>query len=713
MNLAPVPPMGYSTLDPKPSPETEYPMRVCPSCNRLYGPKQETCKVDNTPTVDHVQVLIGGSLGPYQVKSVIGQGGMGVVYLGEHPTIGRKVALKVMRPELSLRDQLVERFIQEARSVNTIGHDNIVNIYDFGKTPFGSFYIVMEHLDGEDMRTLLEQEGPQPLARARVVVRCIGAALAAAHAKEFIHRDVKPENIMLVKRLGKEHAKLLDFGIVKLLTEQQDVYQTQVGAAPLGTPEYMSPEQLEQGGLNHRTDIYSLAVVVYELITGQLPFPGNTPLEVRQAQLSRTPTAPSVLREDIYVSRSLDAALLWALSLDPAARCGQITDFISAFEEGYRESLAGPGEEDSFSDFTELTGPHPPRKPSSRLALPLGLAVLTCGLAAAGYLLLRPPVDPGARSTPPAVAVTAPAKADASAPDLAVPKDPREQARARVLAALRSVDPGRRTLVAMLLGELGKPMLTAELKAGLRDKDPGASRAAAKALGQMGDRGAVPALKQALGRSVGYAAVDIALSLAQLGEPAGTRRLHQELKKARDDFRRKYVLHALGRVGDPAARGWWKLIKSTLINPTLRIKALGYLAATGDKRAVRLLEEATGEGSWQARILAAAALWPVKEAPARRTLIQALDLDESRNKVASAMELARFGVPEAGETLVKFLSKSGMKLGPKLRGGCALALGNIPGEDARRALAQALNDPDQDVALAAAVAYLRFGQPQD
>ena len=688
-------------------------MRVCPTCNRLYGPKQATCTVDQTPTVDHVKVLLGRTLGPYQVEEVIGEGGMGVVYLGEHPTIGRKVALKVMRPELSLRDSLVERFIQEARSVNTIGHDNIVNIYDFGKTPFGSFYIVMEHLDGEDMRTVLERDGAQPLARARVVVRCIGAALAAAHAKEFIHRDVKPENIMLVRRLGKEHAKLLDFGIVKLLTEQQDGYQTQAGGGPLGTPQYMSPEQLEEAELDHRSDIYSLAAVIYELVTGQLPFPGESPVEVRQAQLARTPTAPSLMRDDVFISRSLDAALLWGLSQDQTARCGQMTDFISAFEEGYRESLAGPGDGGSFVDFTDFTRPHTPRRPFPWLAMSLGLIVLLCALAAVGYLLLRPSnSDDGGGPTPP-VAVAQPGRADAVVAVPVVPEDPEALARARVMAALRSVDPARRTLAVQFLGEAGEPVLGAQLVEALKDKDPGVRRAAARALGQVGYSEAVPGLKQALEQSVGYATVDIAQSLALLADPAGSRRLRQELGKARDDFRRKYVLHALGRVEDSQAKGWWKMLKGKrLISPSLRIKALGYLAATGDKKARRLLLRATEQGGWQARILAATSLGPIHKEPAVAVLLQAMDMGSRQEKAAAATQLARLGVLDADETLVKCLGKSGIKLSPKLRSGCALALGNlpVPGEGARRALASAMEDPDEHVALAVAVAYLRSGQ---
>ncbi len=697
-------------------------MRVCPQCNRLYGPKQERCTEDGAATEDHVKVLLGKSLGPYQVDKVIGEGGMGVVYLGEHPTIARKVALKVLRPELSLRDSLVERFIREARAVNTIGHDNIVNIYDFGKTPFGSFYIVMEHLEGQDLRTLLEVEGPQPLNRARTVLRCIGAALAAAHAKGFIHRDVKPENIMLTRLLGKEHAKLLDFGIVKLLTDQS-AFETLTGGAPLGTPQYMSPEQFEQGDIDNRADIFSMAAVIYELITGELAYPGKGPVEVRKMQKERTPTAPSLLREDIYISRRLDAALLWALSPQPDNRCSRMVDLITAFEEGYQESQAGPPPDlQSFDDKTDITAAHyPARSGRSRLLLGVGLLVLACAIGAALFLLLtgsdgvgpaRPPSSDPRKAAADMAHVAA---ADATPEQPARPADPAALARELVSDALKATEASRRVAAIKLIGAVGVPLMVPQLEAALTDPDPGVRRAAALALGAAGASEVIPALRKALASSVGYAAVDVAQALAQLGDRTGRQRLTRELKQARDDFRRKYALHALGRVKDPAARGWWKLLRGQrLINPTLRITALGYLAAAGESRARKELEEAARTGDWSARIQASAALWPANQALARKVLTEATASAPPKIQAKAAAELARFGVLDAGKTLLEFLDNSRVKLGPAQRSACIVALGRIPGDDAiKQALAGVLTDPDDGVALAAAVAHMGLMRRQE
>lgn len=309
-------------------------MRVCPECFSLFA-DQETCPQDGIETVDWTEVLVGLNLGPYVVRSMISEGGMGVVYAGEHPTLGRRIALKVLRPELSLRDDIVERFTQEARAVNTIGHANIVNIYDFGKTPFGTFYIVMEYIEGKTLRTLLDTGGPQPLERVRFVLESISLALAAAHNKGFLHRDVKPENIMVGQRSSTEFAKLLDFGIAKLISAGN----TTAASGAMGTPQYMSPEQLEDKSLDHRSDIFAFGCVIYELLTGQVPFSGSSQGAVRQAQLTRNPPPPSLCRRDIHLSSAIDNAVLQTLELNPDQRPQKIEVFLQHFLKGYELTL--------------------------------------------------------------------------------------------------------------------------------------------------------------------------------------------------------------------------------------------------------------------------------------------------------------------------------------------------------------------------------------
>jgi serine/threonine protein kinase/HEAT repeat protein len=669
-------------------------MRVCRTCNGLYGPDQAICPNDGTATVGYSEALIGLSLGPYLVKSKIGEGGMGVVYEGEHPTLGRKVALKVLRPELSLRDDIVERFVTEARSVNTIGHSNIVNIYDFGRTPFGSFYIVMENLEGVTVRRLLDSEGPQSLERARAVVLGIGAALAAAHAKGFIHRDVKPENIILMQRQGQMFVKLLDFGIVKLLTHRGGTPHTMLGAG-MGTPQYMSPEQLEQSHLDHRTDIYAMGAVTYEMLVGKVPYPGRTHAEVRQLQLTQTPTAPSVCRIDVHFSRKLDAAILWALNLDMNNRPARMEDFLSAFEEGFRASL-----EESTSLQARAADQTVRSARRSSVLLGVAMAILALALGAVLVYLLKP------RATPAAVHWGKVTMVNEETPkaEPARPGDPDAEARTAVAKALASSSSQTRKRVTDTLARLGRPILVDELVKELSDPDPGVRRAAALALGSMGDRSVVPNLKKALVENVGYAAVDMAAALAELGDASGAERLRKELAGAKEEFKKKYILHALGRAKDRSALAWRKLLDgSRIIDPTLKLRALGYLAALDDDEAKKHLKAAASTGDWPTRVLAAEALRAVDPAAAHKILIEAVDSAPDPQKVQAAALLAQFGDARSEAVLLKAL----VATEPEVRATSVLALGRLGKESSRGAIVKLLHDPVEEVALGAAVALLR------
>jgi HEAT repeat protein len=666
-------------------------MRVCPTCFSLYGPDTATCPADGQTTEDYVQVLVGRTLGPYRVLSVVGEGGMGVVYECEHPTIGRRVALKVLRPELSLRDDLVERFIQEARAVNTIGHGNIVNIYDFGKTPFGSFYIVMEYLDGDNVRTLVEREGPQPLERVRLTVRGVGAALAAAHAKGFIHRDVKPENIMIIRRRGREYVKLLDFGIVKLLTDDQPRMVRTQADARLGTPKYMSPEQLEQSDVDHRADIYALGAVSYEMLTGKVPFEGDSEVEIRQLQMAHAPLSPSLVLPGAGFSRKVDSAVLWALSVDPANRCSTIVDFITAFEDGYQDSVG-------TREFPGTPSQPGGQKLKLALAVSLGLLAIVIGVVIA-LVLLRPQHQPGAGPAPAARPDAAPGPAPLNE------AQKMELARTRLRAALGSGEASQRALAAELIGQARRPLMTEKLVAALDDPDPQVRRAAARALGRMQDRQAVPALKRALEDRVGYGAIDVATALAQLGDRAGVTRLRRELARSKNPFRRKYVLHALGELRDRAALEWRRVLAgSRLVNQRLRFKALGYLAALRDSKALATLNEAAQQQDWRVRVLAAEALAAADREAAIQVLKEVLAGAAGEQRTQAAILLAQFGDTTATDVLLE----SSQASDPESRRRSVLALGFLPRKGKVKArLMQALEDPEFKVSLAAAVALLR------
>src|SRR6185369_17025656 len=209
----------------------------------------------------------------YRILRKVGQGGMGVVYLAEHALIEKKIALKILFPELTRRSDLVARFLQEAKSASRIGHENVIDIFDFGQLPDGMVYLAMEYLDGVDLGHILRTEGPMPWERARPILMQIAKGLRAAHERGIIHRDMKPENIFVTQREGHpDFVKVLDFGIAKMTEVDNDGPRLTQAGAIFGTPEYMSPEQAQGQPPDHRVDVYAVGCIMYQVLTGVVPF---------------------------------------------------------------------------------------------------------------------------------------------------------------------------------------------------------------------------------------------------------------------------------------------------------------------------------------------------------------------------------------------------------------------------------------------------------
>jgi len=239
--------------------------------------------------------------GRYRVIELIGEGGMGKVYLAEHVEIGKRVALKVLHPSYSRMPDLVERFRREARAASKIGHPNIVDVTDSGTTAEGSVYFVMEYLEGVELGSVIEREGALDVARALKIAGQICRALAAAHAQGIVHRDLKPENIYLIARDGAaDVVKVLDFGIAKT-TEAEAARErrlTSPGMA-MGTPEYMSPEQAAGRAADARCDVYALGAIMYEMTTGIPPYSGDNFMEILTKKATQDPPAPTLVRREL------------------------------------------------------------------------------------------------------------------------------------------------------------------------------------------------------------------------------------------------------------------------------------------------------------------------------------------------------------------------------------------------------------------------------
>lgn len=239
--------------------------------------------------------------GRYRIVELLGEGGMGKVYLAEHVEIGKRVALKVLHPSYSRMPDLVERFRREARAASKIGHPNIVDVTDSGSTEGGSAYFVMEYLEGVELGSVIEREGALDVARALRIAGQICRALSAAHREQIIHRDLKPENIYLISRGGEaDVVKVLDFGIAKT-TEAEAARErklTSPGMA-MGTPEYMAPEQAAGRAADARTDIYSLGAIMYEMVTGLPPYQGDNFMEILTKKATVDPMPPVVVRAEL------------------------------------------------------------------------------------------------------------------------------------------------------------------------------------------------------------------------------------------------------------------------------------------------------------------------------------------------------------------------------------------------------------------------------
>ena len=283
-------------------------------------------------------VEVGSTVGNYQVLEKIGQGSMGAVYLAQHPTIGKRVALKVIRPELTADEETLTRFFNEARAVTQIGHDNIIDVKDFGQTPDGDSFIVMELLEGTGLGDLLRHEGALPPARAAHIAAQITDGLAAAHARGIIHRDLKPDNVFLVRRGNDpDYVKILDFGLAKLTGPGGLASNTREGTV-IGTPYYMAPEAAESASrVDSRADVYSLGCILFEMLTGQVPFSGEGLGQILVRHLREVPLTPSVMRPG--TPEWLDRITLRALQKKPDHR------FVSraAFGHALREPATWDG----------------------------------------------------------------------------------------------------------------------------------------------------------------------------------------------------------------------------------------------------------------------------------------------------------------------------------------------------------------------------------
>jgi serine/threonine protein kinase len=323
-------------------------MRECPRCEKCYEDEVLVCPEDTTNTK---HTLPGGPLlnGRYLLEKRLGRGAMGQVYLArDQNLVTRRVAVKTVRPDFLNNEEMQEgeaiaRFEREARTAASIRHPNVVDVTDFGKSPEGVFYLVMEYVQGETLHHLLRREGTLSVARTLTLLRQIAAGVEAAHDEGILHRDLKPANIFIMQQrkrtgtvIGDGFVKVGDFGLAKIVSQAVAESDAHSGSGPqsrgiIGTPEYMAPEQMQSGAtLDARADVYALGTIAYHMLGGRAPFSGDLAQLIMQKMMNQPPALTS-LRSDI--SPEVERVVMHALEKDPAERSQTVAEWLEEFEK--------------------------------------------------------------------------------------------------------------------------------------------------------------------------------------------------------------------------------------------------------------------------------------------------------------------------------------------------------------------------------------------
>ncbi len=367
----------------------------------------------------------------YRLLKLIGEGGMGSVYLAEHITIGRKMAIKVLAPEYCDSPDVVARFLQEARTASMLHHEHIVDITDFGNTKQGLAFLTMEYLEGEDLATMLAREGRQPWTRVRRMMLQICQALDAAHEKGIVHRDMKPDNCFRIKRGGNhDFIKLLDFGIAKVIVDGQNPSRadkpkmaTEAGTL-LGTPEYMAPEIARDQKADARVDVYSLGIVMYELLTGSVPFKGQTFMATVAMQMVDAPQPPRKRAPDADIPEVIEQVVMKALEKDPVDRfqsVRELADAIIAADQTLRYTSQVPLAWDTDASDLEVPKDASFRVPAALLTSSGVTPPLRPPTAQLPTITAEPPPQPQPQPQPQPTSTTSRAPSPARTPTASSP----------------------------------------------------------------------------------------------------------------------------------------------------------------------------------------------------------------------------------------------------------------------------------------------------
>ncbi len=345
-------------------------VNTCPRCQRAYDDGVRFCSVDGSPLLAIPDPGIARNIGrvlygQFELRELAGRGATGTVWRAYQRSMDRIVAVKILHRELARDSDIVRRFLREARAIAKITHPNIVTVHMVGETEEGTPYLVMEHVDGISLETVVEAQGPQPTARVVHVGRQIALGLAEAHANGIIHRDLKPANLLVTDR-GRvaDQVKILDFGIAKLVQAGDEISQITRGQQVFGTPHYMAPEQASGDPIDARTDLYALGVVLFRLSTGEVPFDAPAGMQVVLRHLRDAPPRPREINPLVPVA--MEMLILQCMAKKPADRPRDAEDVIATLDElAVAEGLKGLWPPSPSQRANLPATPPPPPRPST------------------------------------------------------------------------------------------------------------------------------------------------------------------------------------------------------------------------------------------------------------------------------------------------------------------------------------------------------------
>ena len=666
----------------------------------------------------------GAKVGAYRIDKLLGEGGMGFVYEATHEVLARRTAIKFLRPELATERAVVARFLQEAKAVNLVDHQNIINVYDYGDGVDGSVYFVMEFLEGETFDDLMRKRRPMSPA---LLLHCFGQiarALGAAHAKKIVHRDLKPVNVFVVARENNPYfIKLLDFGIAQLRGEGATKNLTVAGSV-MGTPQFMSPEQIQGHEVDARTDVWAFGVMLYRAATGVAPFKGESFAELAGKILLDDVDKPSAVAPDAGIKPELEALIGSCLERELDKRCASIADVVAGLakvkaaygldddavlaavmqdagaiaeplpamrSEPTRASLAG-----SMPQYQAAAAPPPP-KSRSKLPWIAGAAVVVAALGVGAYAMKgtdKTAQHPDTPAPAPAPIAQPPAK-PASAHDLAYGALHDAIASGNLQLQGQAVD-----ALALAPTPAAAPLLYEALGGA-----PEVRVKAARALGDLALPDAAPKVRAALDGSGDKLRVELAAVLSKLGDKDALAILK---RGATDPGMRLVAATALAAAGDdkdarpvladiaestPAGREQWR-------------RAQAGLVALGDDKAKVALTAELAQPDPQRAIAAAAILASRGDAPAHAYLTRVLADNEFARRGDAASALAMLGDPAALDWVPEGLKSLDTEERKLAVSACAHLAKAGAGRFAPDVAALATSDPDRSVQLTADAALL-------